>query len=66
MVIMSHWQHWPSERTGWALLLLLSILFCSHYKAEGRSNITTPFSVVRPKNSIAEPQQLPQPCRSIR
>lgn len=65
MVIMSLWQHWPSERTDWALLFFLSILCCSHYKAEVQTN-TTPFAVIRLKNSIAKSQRLPQPCRSVR
>lgn len=47
MVIMRLWWHGPLGRTDWALLLLLSILFCPCYKTEIQVNMTPP-SASRP------------------
>lgn len=47
VVIMRLWWHGPLERTDWALLLLLSILFCPCYKTEIQANMTPP-SASRP------------------
>lgn len=67
VIIMSLWQHWPCDRTGWALLFLMSIPLSSHYKAEVETRPTlSPFSELRLKKSIPESQELPQPYQSFR